>query len=229
MTSTLPASASGSPAIAAWSAARSCAGSRARTARSSPPAATSSTCATRPRSSAWMAREQPDAVFLAAAKVGGILANDSYPGRLPLRQSDDRGERHRGARHDAGVEKLLFLGSTCIYPKLAAQPIAEDALLTGPLEPTNEWYAIAKIAGIKLVRRPIAGSTAATSSRRCRPTSTAPATISTCRSSHVLPALIRKAHEAEAAAATGRSRSGAPARRGANSCMSTIAPTPACS
>ena len=71
-------------------------------------------------------------------------------GRLPLRQPDDRDQRHRGGATQAGVEKLLFLGSSCIYPKLAPQPIAEDALLTGPLEPTNEWYAIAKIAGIKL-------------------------------------------------------------------------------
>lgn len=98
---------------------------------------------------AWFAENRPQAVFLAAARVGGILANDTYPAdfiddNLLIELNVIR------AAYEAGVEKLMFLGSSCIYPKAAAQPMAEDALLTGPLEPTNEWYAIAKIAGIKL-------------------------------------------------------------------------------
>ncbi len=97
----------------------------------------------------WFARENPDAVFLAAGRVGGIAANSSYPAsfigdNLAIALNVIR------AAHAAGVKKLLFLGSSCIYPKLAAQPITEDELLTGPLEPTNEWYAVAKIAGVKL-------------------------------------------------------------------------------
>jgi GDP-L-fucose synthase len=98
---------------------------------------------------AWMGRNRPHAVFLAAATVGGIHANDSQPGRfiydnLAIATAViEAARRHR-------VEKLMFLGSSCIYPRMAPQPIPESALLTGPLEPTNEWYAIAKIAGIKL-------------------------------------------------------------------------------
>ncbi|TPQ48896.1 GDP-fucose synthetase, partial [Prosthecomicrobium hirschii] len=95
---------------------------------------------------AWMDKERPDAVFLAAAKVGGILANDTYPADF-LYDNLMIEANIIEAAHRVGVEKLLFLGSSCIYPKFAAQPIVEDALLTGPLEPTNEWYAIAKIAG----------------------------------------------------------------------------------
>jgi GDP-L-fucose synthase len=97
----------------------------------------------------WLAREKPDAVFIAAARVGGISANSSYPvafigDNLAIALNVIRGA------HAAGVNKLLFLGSSCIYPRLAPQPITEEELLTGPLEPTNEWYAVAKIAGIKL-------------------------------------------------------------------------------
>lgn len=97
----------------------------------------------------WFAREKPDAVFLAAGRVGGIAANSSYPAsfigdNLAIALNVIR------AAHAAAVKKLLFLGSSCIYPKLAAQPITEEELLTGPLEPTNEWYAVAKIAGVKL-------------------------------------------------------------------------------
>jgi len=97
----------------------------------------------------WLAREKPDAVFLAAARVGGISANSTYPAafigdNLAIALNVIR------AAHAAGVKKLLFLGSSCIYPRLAMQPITEEQLLTGPLEPTNEWYAVAKIAGIKL-------------------------------------------------------------------------------
>lgn len=98
---------------------------------------------------AWMKKEKPQAVFLAAAKVGGILANDTYPADFLYDNLMIEINVIHGA-YEAGVEKLLFLGSSCIYPKLAPQPITEEALLTGPLEPTNEWYAVAKIAGIKL-------------------------------------------------------------------------------
>lgn len=98
---------------------------------------------------AWLHANRPDVVILAAAKVGGILANDSFPAdflydNLAIETAVIKGSA------DAGAKKLLFLGSACIYPKFAPQPIPEEALLTGPLEPTNEWYAIAKIAGLKL-------------------------------------------------------------------------------
>jgi GDP-L-fucose synthase len=97
----------------------------------------------------WLAEHKPDAVFLAAARVGGIYANDTYPAgfivdNLAIALNVIR------ASFDTGVKKLLNLGSSCIYPKLAPQPMKEEALLTGPLEPTNEWYAVAKIAAIKL-------------------------------------------------------------------------------
>jgi GDP-L-fucose synthase len=98
---------------------------------------------------AWIERARPDAVFVAAAKVGGIKANDSLPAEFLY----DNLAIELAVIHSAyrvGVKKLLFLGSTCVYPKLAPQPMPEHALLSGPLEPTNEWYAIAKIAGIKL-------------------------------------------------------------------------------
>ena len=146
-----PASASGSPAIAAWSARRWCAGWRAKTARSSPSAAASSICATRPTVERLdRATNRPDAVFLAAAKVGGILANDTLSGGFPLRQSDDRDERHRRRASQPASRSCCSSARPASIRKLAPQPITEDALLTGPLEPTNEWYAIAKIAGIKL-------------------------------------------------------------------------------
>ena len=125
-----------------------------------------------------MRGDRPEAVFLAAAKVGGILANDSFPADF-LYDNLMIEANVIEAAHRADVEKLLFLGSSCIYPKFAAQPIAEESLLTGPLEPTNEWYAIAKIAGIKLCQA-YRRSTAAISSPPCRPTSTVRATISTC-------------------------------------------------
>jgi GDP-L-fucose synthase len=100
---------------------------------------------------AWFKREKPEVVVLAAAKVGGIRANDTYPVDF-LAQNLAIQNNVITSSHAVGVQKLLFLGSSCIYPKLAPQPIPEDALLTGPLEPTNEWYAIAKIAGIKLAQ-----------------------------------------------------------------------------
>jgi GDP-L-fucose synthase len=98
---------------------------------------------------AWIERARPDAVFVAAAKVGGIKANDSLPAEFLY----DNLAIEIAVIHSAwktGVKKLLFLGSTCVYPKMAPQPMPENALLSGPLEPTNEWYAVAKIAGIKL-------------------------------------------------------------------------------
>jgi len=98
---------------------------------------------------AWVAGNRIDAVFLAAAKVGGILANSTRPAEFLYENlSIETNVIH--AAKDAGVKKLLFLASSCIYPRMAGQPMREEALLTGPLEPTNEWYAIAKIAGIKL-------------------------------------------------------------------------------
>jgi GDP-L-fucose synthase len=97
----------------------------------------------------WLLDQRPDAVFLAAGHVGGIYANDTFPADFIVDNLAIGLNVIRGA-HKAGVKKLLALGSSCIYPKLAPQPMSEDALLTGPLEPTNEWYAVAKIAAIKL-------------------------------------------------------------------------------
>lgn len=148
----------------------------------------------------WVARERPDAVFLAAAKVGGILANDSFPADF-LYQNLVIETNIVDAAFRADVAKLCFLGSSCIYPKFAEQPIIEDALLTGPLEPTNEWYAIAKIAGIKLAQ-------AYRRQHGCDYISAMPTNLYgpgdnfDLASSHVLPALIRKAHEAKLSGAT---------------------------
>ena len=97
----------------------------------------------------WMAQYRPDAVILAAARVGGIFANDSYPVDFLLQNLKIQNNVIEAA-HQQNILKLLFLGSSCIYPKLAEQPIKEEYLLTAPLESTNEWYAIAKIAGLKL-------------------------------------------------------------------------------
>ncbi|TNC06812.1 GDP-L-fucose synthase [Methylobacterium terricola] len=144
---------------------------------------------------AWMARVRPDAIVLAAAKVGGILANDTYPADFLYENLMIEANVVEAARR-TGVSKLLFLGSSCIYPKFAPQPIAEDALLTGPLEPTNEWYAVAKIAGIKLVQ-------AYRRQHGCDFISAMPTNLYgpednfDLAGSHVLPALIRKAHEAK--------------------------------
>jgi GDP-L-fucose synthase len=149
---------------------------------------------------AFFARERPEYVFLAAAKVGGILANNSRPAEFladNLRIQSNVIE----AAHRHGVRKLLFLGSSCIYPKLAPQPLREDYLLTGPLEPTNEWYAIAKIAGIKLCQayRRQYGFNAISA----MPTNLyGPEDNFSLESSHVLPALIRKCHEAKLSGAT---------------------------
>jgi GDP-L-fucose synthase len=97
----------------------------------------------------WLAAARPQAIFLAAGRVGGIHANDTYPAQF-IYENLAIVTNVIHADHKVGVEKLLFLGSSCIYPREAPQPMAESALLTGPLEPTNEWYAVAKIAGIKL-------------------------------------------------------------------------------
>lgn len=143
----------------------------------------------------WMEKNRPDAVFLAAAKVGGILANDTYPADF-LYDNLILEANIIHASHKIGVEKLMFLGSSCIYPKFADQPIVEEALLTGPLEPTNEWYAIAKIAGIKLCQayRKQHGNDFISA----MPTNLyGPGDNFDLKSSHVMPALIRKAHEAK--------------------------------
>ncbi len=98
---------------------------------------------------AWMMRQRPNAIFMAAAKVGGIVANNTFRAEF-LYDNLAMALNVIDAAYGAGVEKLMFLGSTCIYPRLASQPMREDTLLTGPLEATNEPYAIAKIAGVKL-------------------------------------------------------------------------------
>jgi GDP-L-fucose synthase len=145
---------------------------------------------------AWVSDARPDAIFLAAAKVGGIAANDAWPGDFLHDNLAIQTNVIEAARR-AGVGKLLFLGSSCIYPKLAPQPIPEEALLTGPLEPTNEWYAIAKIAGLKLAQ-------AYRRQHGCDFISAMPTNLYgpednfDLETSHVLPALIRKAHEAKA-------------------------------
>lgn len=143
----------------------------------------------------WMDKNSPDVVIVAAAKVGGILANDTFPADFLY----DNLVIATNVIHSAfeyNTEKLLYLGSSCIYPRLAEQPIVEEALLTGPLEPTNEWYAIAKIAGIRLCqayrkqysRNFISGM----------PTNLyGPNDNFDLASSHVLPALIRKIHTAK--------------------------------
>lgn len=144
---------------------------------------------------AWMTENKPDAVFMAAAKVGGILANDTYPADFIY---DNLAVQNNviHAAYQTGVKKLLFLGSSCIYPKLAPQPMAEGALLTGPLEPTNEWYAIAKIAGIKMCQ-------AYRRQYGCDFISAMPTNLYgpgdnfNLQTSHVAPALMVKAHEAK--------------------------------
>jgi GDP-L-fucose synthase len=145
--------------------------------------------------------EQPDFVVLAAARVGGILANDRYPAdfigdNLAIEQSVIQ------AAHETGVDRLVFLGSTCIYPKHAPQPMPEDSLLTGPLEPTNQWYAVAKIAGHKLCEAMHRqhGDDMLT----LMPTDLyGPGDDFDLETAHVLPALLRKAHEAKGAAPDG--------------------------
>lgn len=143
----------------------------------------------------WMMKTKPDVVVLAAAKVGGILANDNFPADFLYQNlMIEANIIHTAAQ--TGVKKLLFLGSSCIYPKLAVQPISENELLSGPLEPTNEWYAIAKIAGIKLCQ-------ALRKQHGHNFISAMPANLYgpgdnyDLQNSHVIPALMRKAHEAK--------------------------------
>jgi GDP-L-fucose synthase len=147
----------------------------------------------------FFASVRPEYVFFAAAKVGGILANNSYPAEFIqdnlVIQTNIIDSAYRN-----GTRKLLFLGSSCIYPKFAPQPMPEDCLLTGPLEPTNEWYAIAKIAGLKMCQayRRQYGFNAISA----MPTNLyGPGDNFSLKSSHVLPALLRKIHEAKEAGA----------------------------
>ena len=143
----------------------------------------------------FFAAEQPEYVFLAAAKVGGILANDTYPAEFIYDNLMMEANVIDAAWRN-GVKKLLFLGSTCIYPKMAPQPLKEEYLLTGPLEPTNEWYAVAKIAGIKLCqayRRQYGADFIS-----AMPTNLyGPGDNFDLEKSHVMPAMIRKFHEAK--------------------------------
>lgn len=143
----------------------------------------------------FLEAERPEYIFLAAAKVGGILANDCYPGEF-IYDNLMMEANVIDAAYRSGVRKLLFLGSTCIYPKMAPQPLKEEYLLTGALEPTNEWYAVAKIAGIKLCqayRRQYGADFIS-----AMPTNLyGPEDNFDLEKSHVLPALIRKFHEAK--------------------------------
>jgi GDP-L-fucose synthase len=147
----------------------------------------------------FMSEERPEYVFLSAAKVGGILANDRFRAEF-IYDNIMIQSNVIHASHLYGVKKLMFLGSSCIYPKLAPQPLTEESLLTGPLEPTNEPYAIAKIAGIKMCD-------AYRSQYGCNFISVMPTNLYGpndnyhLENSHVLPALIRKFHEAKASGA----------------------------
>src|SRR5215212_11688771 len=143
----------------------------------------------------FYADAKPEFVFVAAARVGGILANNNLPAQFLYENIGVQNNLIHGA-HEAGVRKLLFLGSSCIYPKHAPQPMKEDSLLTGPLEPTNEWYAVAKIAGIKMCQ-------AYRRQHGCDFIAAMPTNLYgphdnyDLQTSHVLPALIRKFHEAK--------------------------------
>jgi GDP-L-fucose synthase len=143
----------------------------------------------------WMREAKPQAVFLAAARVGGIYANDTRPGEFIYDNVMIQANVVEASRR-FGVEKLMLLGSSCIYPRLAPQPIPEEALLTGPLEPTNQWYAVAKIAGVKLgqaYRRQYGCDFVS-----AMPTNLyGPGDNFDPLQSHVVPALIGKAHEAK--------------------------------
>lgn len=146
---------------------------------------------------AYIDETSPDAIVIAAAKVGGIVANSTYPAEFIYNNLMIAANIIEAA-HRSGVKKLLFLGSSCIYPKLAPQPMKEEHLLTGPLEPTNEWYAVAKIAGIKLCE-------AYRRQYNCDFISAMPTNLYGPgdnyhpQNSHVLPALIRRFHEAKVA------------------------------
>ena len=149
-------------------------------------------------------KEKPDQVYLAAAKVGGIYANNTYPADF-IYQNLMVQANVIDAAFQNGVQKLLFLGSSCIYPRMAEQPLREDALLTGPLEPTNEPYAIAKIAGIKLCEsyNRQYGQSHGVDYRSVMPTNLyGPGDNYHPENSHVIPALIRRFHEAKVNQAT---------------------------
>ncbi|MBS0387535.1 MAG: GDP-L-fucose synthase [Proteobacteria bacterium] len=146
----------------------------------------------------WFAAKRPEIVILAAAHVGGIHANDTYPAEF-IRDNLEVQNNVIDAAYRHGTRKLTFLGSSCIYPKLAPQPLREDSLLTGPLEPTNEWYAIAKIAGIKMCQayRRQYGFDAIS----VMPTNLyGPGDNFSLENSHVLPALMAKFHAARRSA-----------------------------
>jgi GDP-L-fucose synthase len=147
----------------------------------------------------FFAAERPDYVIIAAAKVGGIMANNNFPADFLFQNLQIQNSLIDGAK-EAGVKKLLFLGSSCIYPKHAPQPMKEEHLLTGPLEPTNQWYAVAKIAGIKMCqayRRQFGCDFIA-----AMPTNMyGPNDNYDPQNSHVLPALIRRFHEAKVSGA----------------------------
>jgi GDP-L-fucose synthase len=147
----------------------------------------------------WIGRERPDVVVVAAATVGGIYANSTRPADFIYDNlAIETNVIHAAHRHE--VQKLLFLGSACIYPRDAAQPMSEEALLTGPLEPTNEWYAVAKIAGIKLCqayRRQYGRDFISAQPNNLY----GPGDNFDLAGSHVIPALLRKAHEAKIAGA----------------------------
>lgn len=149
---------------------------------------------------AFYRKARPKYVFVAAAKVGGIAANDSYPADFIYDNLMIAGNLIHSA-YEQKVEKLLFLGSSCVYPKMAPQPMREDALLSGPLEPTNQWYAVAKIAGIKLCQ-------AYRRQHGCRYIAVMPTNLYgpgdnfDLNTSHVLPALLRKFHDAAMAGAS---------------------------
>jgi len=144
----------------------------------------------------WLTESRPDAVFLAAARVGGIIANSTRPADF-LYENLIISANVAEAAHRRGVGKLMMLGSSCIYPREAPQPIPEEALLTGPLEPTNEWYAVAKIAAVKLAQayRQQHGDDFISA----MPTNLyGPGDNFDLQEAHVLPSLLRKAHEAKA-------------------------------
>ena len=175
----------------------------------------------------WFDETRPQSVVHVAGRVGGIHANQSAPVDFFYDNTLIHVNVLRAA-WQTGVEKLLYLGSSCIYPRDCPQPIKEEYLLTGPLEPTNEAYAIAKISGLmscKFYRQQYG----------CNFISAMPTNLYgpndnfDLENSHVMPALIRKFHDAKLAVAIPRSSSGAAAHRGANSCTSTIWPPPACS
>ncbi|MFL2770696.1 MAG: GDP-L-fucose synthase family protein [Rhodospirillaceae bacterium] len=143
----------------------------------------------------WMAETKPDAIIMAAAQVGGIHANDSYPVDFLMHNLKIETNVFSAA-HAVGVKRILFLGSSCIYPRLAPQPMREDSLMTGPLEPTNQWYALAKIAGVMMAQayRKQYGRDYIS----CMPTNLyGPGDNFDLQSSHVLAALIVKAHQAK--------------------------------